>query len=87
MESQTKQMTLDNYQGHSKETSSSGAHTCLERAPFSFKAVALRAVGASGFDRGIIKGAGIKGYGVILLWGLNMRKFQTAITRHHWPYR
>ena len=27
----------------------------------------------------------IKGYGVILIWDLNMIKFQTAITRHHWP--
>ena len=32
---------------------------------------------------GIIKGVGIKGYGVILLWDRNMTKFQTAITRHH----
>ena len=34
---------------------------------------------------GIIKGVGVKGYGVILIWDLNMAKFQTAITRHHWP--
>ncbi len=34
---------------------------------------------------GTIKGVGIKGYGVILIWDLNMAKFQTAITRHHWP--
>ena len=34
---------------------------------------------------GIIKGVGVKGYGVILIWDLKMAKFQTAITRHHWP--
>ena len=30
-------------------------------------------------------GLGVKGYGVILIWELNMAEIQTAITRHHWP--
>ena len=33
--------------------------------------------------RRIIKGVGVKGYGVILIRELNMAKFQTAITDHH----
>ena len=38
-------------------------------------------------DLGIIKGVGVKGHGVILIWDLNMAKFQTVITRHHWPQK
>ena len=37
------------------------------------------------FLLGIIKGVGVKGYGVLLIWYPNLVKFQTAITRHHWP--
>ena len=33
---------------------------------------------------GIIKAVGVKGYGVILIHYLNMTKFETALTRHHW---
>ena len=45
--------------------------------------VHLTRVGAS--HLGIIKGVGVKGYGVILIWDLSIGKFQRAITRHHWP--
>ena len=37
--------------------------------------------------RGTIKGVGIEGYGMIRIRDLNMGKFQTAITRHHCPYK
>ena len=33
---------------------------------------------------GITNGVGVQGDGVILVWDLNIAKFQTAITRHHW---
>ena len=47
-------------------------------------AAAAAATSTSG-SLGIIKGLGVKGYSVISIWDLNMAKFQTAITRHHWP--
>ena len=38
-----------------------------------------------GYPMGIIKAVGVKGYGVILIWDLNMNEIQTAKARHHWP--
>ena len=39
------------------------------------------------FSWGITKGVGVRGYGVILIWGLNMGKFQMDRTRHYWPWK